>query len=171
MFLPSANPPLPSWKRIVKHQPSSMTRRSFVQAGAATVLTAASWERVWGANERIGVGFIGYGLIGKRHVLDFQEQADAQLVAVAETHRGRLEEATALIGASAKGYPDFRKLLEDRAVDAVVISTPDHWHALMTLLACAAGKDVYVEKPLTLFVREGRWMIDMAKRNGRIVQV
>jgi predicted dehydrogenase len=152
-------------------QQSSLTRRSFVQAGAATLLTAASWERVWGANDRVGVGFIGYGLIGKRHVLDFQEQPDAHLVAVAETHRGRLEEATALMGASAKGYRDFRKLLDDRAVDAVVISTPDHWHALMTMLACAADKDVYVEKPLTLFVREGRWMIDVAKRHQRVVQV
>jgi predicted dehydrogenase len=148
-----------------------MTRRSFVQAGAATMLTAASWERVWGANERVGVGFIGFGLIGKRHVLDFREEPDAHLIAVAETHRGRLEEATALMGTSAKGYGDFRKLLDDRAVDAVVISTPDHWHALMTMLACAAGKDVYVEKPLTLFVREGRWMIDVAKRHQRIVLV
>src|SRR5207245_639096 len=65
----------------------------------------------------------------------------------------------------------FRKLLDNRAVDAVVISTPDHWHALMTMMACAAGKDVYVEKPLTLFVREGRWMIDAAKRHQRVVQV
>jgi predicted dehydrogenase len=147
------------------------TRRSFVQAGVATVLTAASWKRVWGANERVGVGFIGYGLIGKRHVLDFQEQPDAQLVAAAEAHRGRMHEATTLMGPSAQGYRDFRKLLDNRAVDAVVISTPDHWHALLTMLACAAGKDVYVEKPLTLFVREGRWMIDVAKRTQRIVQV
>jgi predicted dehydrogenase len=62
-------------------------------------------------------------------------------------------------------------MLDDRNVDAVVISTPDHWHALMTMLACAAGKDVYVEKPLTLFVREGAWMIDVARRTGRVVQV
>jgi len=69
------------------------------------------------------------------------------------------------------GYSDFRKLLDDRAVEAVVISTPDHWHALMTMMACAAGKDVYVEKPLSLFVREGRWMTDVARRNKRVVQV
>src|SRR5438876_1310332 len=120
-----------------------INRRAFVQAGAASVLSAASWQRVLGANERIGVGFIGYGLIGKRHVLDFQEQKGADLVAVAEAHRGRLAEATALIGKGVKGYADFRRLLDDRAVDAVVISTPDHWHALMTIMACAAGKDVY----------------------------
>jgi predicted dehydrogenase len=140
-------------------------------AGAASLLTAASWGRVAGANERVGVGFIGFGLIGKRHVLDFQPQKDADLVAVAEVHRGRLDEATGLIGGSVRGYDDFRRLLADKDVQAVVVSTPDHWHALHTMLACAAGKDVYVEKPLTLFVREGRWMIDVARKHRRVVQV
>jgi predicted dehydrogenase len=149
-----------------------LTRRSFVQAaGAATLLTASSWQRVLGANERIGVGFIGYGLIGKRHVLDFQEEKDADLVAIAEAHRGRRDEALELIGKSAKGHSNFRHLLDSKDVQAVVVSTPDHWHALHTMLACAAGKDVYVEKPLTLFVREGRWMVDVATRHKSIVQV
>jgi predicted dehydrogenase len=148
------------------------SRRSFVQtAGAATLLTAASWRRVLGANERVGVGFIGYGLIGKRHVLDFQEQQDADLVAVAEVHRGRRDEAVTQLGGKAHGHADFRRLLDSNDVQAVVISTPDHWHALQTMLACAAGKDVYVEKPLTLFVREGRWMIDVARRQKSVVQV
>ncbi len=152
--------------------PGAVNRRSFVRAaGAASLLTAASWGRVAGANERVGVGFLGYGLIGKRHVLDFQAQKDADLVAVAETHRGRLKEATALIGGSVKGYADFRQMLDSKDVQAVVVSTPDHWHALHTMLACAAGKDVYVEKPLTLFVREGRWMIDVARKHKRVVQV
>jgi predicted dehydrogenase len=142
-----------------------------VQAGTATLLSAATWQRVLGANERIGVGFIGYGLIGKRHVLDFKEQKDAAPVAVAEVHRGRLAEARAELGQAARGYADFRRLLDDKDVHAVVVSTPDHWHALQTMLACAAGKDVYVEKPLTLFVREGRWMVEVARRHKRIVQV
>src|SRR5437660_11953401 len=119
----------------VNRQETALTRRSFVQAGAATVLTAASWRRVWGANERVGVGFIGYGLIGKRHVLDFQAQPDAQLLAVAEVHSGRLKEATALIGGAVKGHADFRHLLDSKDVQAVVVSTPDHWHALHTMLA------------------------------------
>jgi predicted dehydrogenase len=135
------------------------------------MLSAVSYDRVVGANERIGVGFVGFGLIGKRHVLDFQDQPDVNMVAVAEVHQGRLNEARALIGGSVKGFGDFRKLLEEPTVDAVVVSTPDHWHALMTMMACAAGKDVYVEKPLTLFVREGRWMIETARRTKRIVQV
>lgn len=148
----------------------TLSRRSFVQGGAA-LLTAASYERVHGANERIGIGFLGYGLIGKRHVLDFHAQPDANLVAVAEVHRGRLDEAKAQIGGSVQAFGDFRKVLDHRDVQAVVVSTPDHWHALQTMMACAAGKDIYVEKPLTLFVREGRWMIDVAAKHRRVVQV
>jgi predicted dehydrogenase len=148
-----------------------LSRREFVHGGAAAVLSAAAYGRVVGANERVGVGFIGYGLIGKRHVLDFQAQPNVRMAAISEVHRGRLEEARSLIGGSVKAFIDFRKLLDDREVDAVVVSTPDHWHALMTMLACAAGKDVYVEKPLTLFVREGRWMIDVAQKHKRVVQV
>ena len=142
-----------------------------MQGTAAALLTAAGYQRVRGANERLGIGFIGFGLIGKRHVLDFKEQTDVEPIAVAEVHAGRRDEAKALLGGSVQGHGDFRKLLEDRRIDAVVISTPDHWHALMTMLACAAGKDVYVEKPLTLFVREGRWMVEVARRQRRIVQV
>src|SRR5262249_42132484 len=149
-----------------------LDRRTFVQgvAGSAA-LAAASYGRVWGANERVGIGFVGFGLIGKRHVLDFKEQKDAALVAVAEVHRGRLAEAQQTIGGSVQGSGDFRRLLDNRDVHAVVVSTPDHWHALMTMLACAAGKDVYVEKPLTLFVREGRWMVEVAQHHKSVVQV
>jgi predicted dehydrogenase len=149
---------------------SRVPRRRFLSTGAAA-LTAAGYARVRGANDRVGVGFIGFGLIGKRHVLDFKDQPDAELVAVAEAHRGRLEEGKALAGGDCKGYADFRRLLDDKAVRAVVVSTPDHWHALQTMLACAAGKDVYVEKPLTLFVREGRWMVEVARRHKSVVQV
>src|SRR5438132_2611396 len=93
---------------------NNLDRRTFVQSAAtATVLSAASWRRVLGSNERIGVGFIGYGLIGKRHLLDFQGEKDAELVAVAEAHRGRRDEALSQIGGSAKGYGDFRRLFDN----------------------------------------------------------
>ena len=147
------------------------SRRQFIKASiGSAALTAVSYNRVLGANEQVGVGFIGFGLIGKRHVLDFSEQTDVRTVALCDAHRGRVAEGCQLAG-GCRGYADFRKLLDDRDVDAVVISTPDHWHALMTMLACAAGKDVYVEKPLSLFVREGQWMIDVARRANRVVQV
>src|SRR5206468_11873727 len=81
------------------------------------------------------------------------------------------EAAAELIGGNVAQYGDFRRLLENKAVDAVVVATPDHWHALMTMMACAAGKAVYVEKPLTLFAREGRWMAEVAQRYKRVVQV
>ena len=148
------------------------SRRRFLQAGVGAVaMSAAAYRRILGANERVGVGFIGYGLIGKRHVLDFQAQPDVNCVAISDAHRGRLEEGRAQIGGSARPYSDFRRLLDDRDVEAAVVSTPDHWHALITMMACAAEKDVYVEKPLTLFVREGQWMIDVATRTKRVVQV
>src|SRR5947209_4179885 len=122
--MPSAEPPAPR----------SPSRRDFVRAGTAAALSVTSYRRVLGANDRVGVGFIGFGLIGKRHVLDFKGQPDADLVAVAEAHRGRLGEATALIGGPVAGSGDFRTLLDQKAVDAVVVSTPDHWHALMTMM-------------------------------------
>jgi predicted dehydrogenase len=147
------------------------SRRWLLKGGAALALSAASYRRVLGANERVGLGFIGFGLIGKRHVLDFKAMPDVDLVAVAEVHKGRLDEAAATMGGSPRTHGDFRRLIDDGNVDAVVVSTPDHWHALMTMMACAAGKDVYVEKPLSLFVREGRWMVDVARRHRRIVQL
>jgi len=147
------------------------SRRALLKGGTALALSASSYRRVLGANERIGLGFVGFGLIGKRHVLDFKARSDVNLVAVAEVHKGRLDEASATMGGSPRPHGDFRRLLDDRDVDAVVVSTPDHWHALMTMMACAADKDVYVEKPLSLFVREGRWMVDVARRRKRVVQV
>ena len=90
---------------------------------------------------------------------------------MSETHQPRMEEGIAACGSNAKPYPDFRKMFEQKDIQAVVVSTPDHWHALHTMMACAAGKDVYVEKPMTLFVKEGRWMIDVARRHKSVVQV
>ena len=144
----------------------SVTRRSFLGA-----MTAAASSRVLGANDRVQVGFIGYGLIGAQHVYDFKNQADADLAALSEVYQPRLEEGLAACGQQAKGYGDFRRLLDNKDIQAVVISTPDHWHALMTILACGAGKDVYVEKPLTLFSAEGGWMVKAARRFNRVVQV
>ncbi|HYZ85962.1 MAG TPA: Gfo/Idh/MocA family oxidoreductase, partial [Bryobacteraceae bacterium] len=142
-------------------------RRQFLGA-----LSAASYARVLGANDRVQVGFIGYGLIGAQHVHDFKNQKDVAMVAMSDVYQPRLEQGVAACGGgSTKAYPDFRKLLDDKDVQAVVVSTPDHWHAMMTMMSCAAGKDVYVEKPMTLFVREGRWMTDVARKHNRIVQV
>lgn len=141
------------------------TRRYFLGA-----LSAASATRVMGANDRVQVGFIGYGLIGAQHVYDFKNQRDVDCAAMSDTYQPRMEEGAKVCGPNTRQYGDFRKLLDDKELQAVVVSTPDHWHALMTMMACAAGKDVYVEKPMTLFIKEGRWMTDVARRHKRIVQ-
>jgi predicted dehydrogenase len=150
-------------------------RRSFLKSAGAGLLSAAAYRNVLGANERVRTGFIGIGLIGKRHLLDFLGQQDVDVVGISEVYEPRLREGIATVaeksGKQAEGFKDFRRMLDRKDIDAVVVSTPDHWHALMTIMACAAGKDVYVEKPLTLFVREGRWMVDAAKHHKRIVQV
>jgi predicted dehydrogenase len=92
-------------------------------------------------------------------------------VALCDVDSQRLDDAATRVGGHPKVYKDFRRLLEDKDVDAVFIATPDHWHGLMTVMACEAGKDVYVEKPACLTVEEGRAMVRAAERYGRIVQV
>jgi len=147
------------------------TRRTFLGA-AATAMTSASYVRVLGANDRIGVGFIGFGLIGKQHIADFKKFDDVDIMALCDVYKPRLDEGLAYIGnPNARGYGDFRKMYENKDIQGVVVATPDHWHALQTILACAAGKDVYVEKPMTLFIEEGRWMIEAARRYKRVVTV
>lgn len=148
-----------------------VSRRRFLQAGAAASLTAAAYSRAYGANDRIGIGIIGFGLVGRIHTRNFHAQPDVNLVAVADVYGPRRDEAKALVGSRTEFCADFRKVLDHKNIDGVVVATPDHWHALQTMMACAAGKDVYVEKPLNLFVREGRWMIDVARRYKRVVQL
>src|SRR3954454_743561 len=153
-----------------------MNRRTFIQqsalAGAAVSFTAKSYGQIAGANERVNLGIIGFGLIGRIHTRSFKSQPDVQIAALAETFKPRMEAGAQLIeNPSLQQYKDFRKLLDNKSIDAILVATPDHWHCLMTMMACAAGKDVYCEKPLTLFVKEGRWMVDCAKKYKRIVQV
>ncbi len=149
-------------------------RRDFLKGATASLLSAASYRNVLGANERVRVGFIGIGLIGKRHLLDFLAQPDIDVAAICEVYEPRLQEGIATAGEKQSkkpdGFKDFRRMYERKDIDAIVVSTPDHWHALHTILACAAGKDVYVEKPMTLFVREGRWMVDAARHYKRVIQ-
>jgi predicted dehydrogenase len=124
------------------------------------------------ASDRVRLGMIGAGLIGTRHLIDAASLPDVDIAAIADVSPSRV---TAAIARVTTGKPDavtdFRRLLDRKDIDAVVVSTPDHWHALMTIMACGAGKDVYVEKPLTHVVREGDWMIAAANANKRVVQV
>lgn len=123
------------------------------------------------ANDRIGVGLIGVGGMGTSNLRDFMDNPDLDIVAICDIYKTNLQRALNLAGGKAKSYHDYRRLLEDRNVQAVVISTPEHWHAIMCIDACEAGKDVYVEKPLSHHIRDGRLMVEAARRNQRVVQV
>lgn len=155
----------------IEEELKQTSRRGFL--GGVTALTAASYNRVLGANDRVGVGFIGFGLIGKQHVYNFKTSfKDVDRVAMCDVYKPRVAEGLAYMESpNAKGYTDFRKMYEDKNVDAVVVATPDHWHALLTIMACAAGKDVYVEKPLTVFIDEGKWMLQAMNKYKRVVVV
>jgi predicted dehydrogenase len=117
------------------------------------------------------MGYIGLGNRGDQVHDAFLEFGDSQTVAICDLREDYLDLAQKKSRETPKRYQDYRKLIEDKNVDAVVIATPDHWHALMFIEACNAGKDVYVEKPLSLTVHEGRRMVETAERTKRIVQV
>jgi predicted dehydrogenase len=149
-----------------------MTRRRFTTTSAlAGVSTALSASRVLGAGERIRLGFIGLGNRGDQVLDAFLEHRDAQIVALCDIYQPYVDFAARKVGGNPAKLRDYRRLLERRDVDAVVICTPDHWHALQTIHACQAGKDVYCEKPLSLCVAEGRRMVDIARRHHRVTQV
>src|SRR5687768_11783580 len=144
-------------------------RRNFVRA-TATGMTALSYQRVMGANDRVNVALVGCGGRGRYVARLIREAPNVAYTAVADVYQTNADQAREWAGTDAKSFPDFRKLLDLKEVDAVHIATPDHWHAIATVLACQAGKDVYVEKPVSLTVREGRVMVNAARKHNRIVQ-
>ena len=154
----------------------SPTRRTFTKAAAAAAatLTAAGYSRVLGANDTVRTAFIGVGNRGDQLLDAFLTHKDQATVAVCDVYEPYLPAAAAKVekaGGSARTIKDYRKLLEAKDVDAVVIATPDHWHALQFVDACHAGKHVYCEKPLSLTISEGRRMADVAKETKRVTQV
>jgi predicted dehydrogenase len=149
-----------------------LSRRDFTTTTAlAGVGTALAANRVPGANERIRLGFIGLGNRGDQVLDAFLGHRDALVTAVCDIHQPYLDFAAHKAGTRPRQFRDYRRLLDQGDVDAVVICTPDHWHALQTIHACQAGKDVYVEKPLSLCVAEGRRMVEAARRHRRVTQV
>ena len=148
------------------------TRRRVLQAVPAVaavpyiipsgVLAAAGRP---GANDRVGVGYIG---AGRRAGGLYRLGAEARMVAVADVDIARAKRAAGR--GKAQAYQDYRKMLEQKDLDAVVVSTPDHWHALPSIHACQAGKDVYCEKPMTLTIREGRLMAQAVRKYKRVFQ-
>jgi predicted dehydrogenase len=147
-----------------------MNRRTLVQSFAVTALSALASKRVWGANDRIRLGLIGSGGRGKQDWTTFLKQPDVDPVAVCDLYDPFRAKGIEMSGGRAQGHQDFRQVLDRKDVDAVIVAVPDHWHALMTIAACSAGKDVYCEKPLSLTVVDGRKMVTAARKYNRVVQ-
>lgn len=163
-----------------------LNRRRFVQlAGTASaaplVLPSRLWAAETAANSRINLGFIGMGKMNQGHLGNFLGREQTQVVAVCDVDTNRREHAQQRVeqhyskqtGASYKGceaYNDFRELLAREDIDAVVIATPDHWHAVIAIAAVKAGKDVYCEKPLTHNVHEAVTLTKAVRDSGRILQ-
>ncbi|MBM3474993.1 MAG: Gfo/Idh/MocA family oxidoreductase [Armatimonadetes bacterium] len=154
-----------------------ITRRSFLHTTAAAL--AAPYvvpARALGqgdkdpANERITMGFIGVGGMGGGHLGGMVGNRGVEVLAVCDVDEERRNSAKARVGGQCAAYNDYRELLDRDDIDSVVISTPDHWHALTTINACEAGKDVYCEKPLSLTIDEALKMIDAVRRYGRVFQ-
>ncbi|HXG64707.1 MAG TPA: Gfo/Idh/MocA family oxidoreductase [Blastocatellia bacterium] len=168
------------------------TRREFLQesitagvAGAGlTALASApvmaqnasSQANVAGANDRIRVGLIGCGGMGRGNLRAMLRAGKVECAALCDVDDEQSGKAAALVEEQGGQRPrlivrDFRRLLDDKEIDAVIVGTPDHWHALPTIMACQAGKDVYVEKPLSLTIHEGRVMVEAARRYNCVVQM
>jgi predicted dehydrogenase len=141
-----------------------MDRRQFL------LTTAAAQGRILGANDRIRTGIIGAGGRGKYLTGQFKE-IGAEMAAVCDIYEANLQGGLKEASTGAKPFHDYRKLLDDKSIDAVIVATPDHWHARMVIDAVEAGKDVYCEKPMAHKIDEGFAVIQAVRRTHRIVQV
>lgn len=166
--------------------PGSSSRRQFLQtaslAMASPLILPGRARGMLDANDRIQLGFIGVGTMGRGHLNRFLGHKDVQVVAVCDVVKERREAAQKTVddryatdkdkptAKVCRSYVDFRELLQQPDVDAVVISTPDHWHAVMCVMAADAKKDIYCEKPLTHSIAEGRKIVQAVARNQRIFQ-
>ncbi|MFB3827256.1 MAG: Gfo/Idh/MocA family protein, partial [Bryobacteraceae bacterium] len=148
---------------------TGITRRSLLR-GSAAGMAAASYSRILGANDKINLGLIGCGGRGRSVMSTFLATKQVNVTAVCDVYGERIDRALQA-AASAKSFADHRKVLEGKTVDAVLVATPDHWHARIAIDALNAGKDVYCEKPLTLKIEEGPEIVKAARMNERICQV
>jgi predicted dehydrogenase len=165
----------------------AFSRRSFLaHAVASPVVFRAAWgatprgansspRRTVPPSEKIRVGFVGVGGMGSGTLNGFLGHADVDVPAVCDVYEPNARQAAERVekvrGTAPKRYRDFRELLDHKDIDAVVVSTPDHWHALPSIMACQAGKDVYCEKPLAYSIAEGRAMVRAARANNRVTQM
>ena len=173
---------------------TNISRREFVKksslvtAGATLGLSARPNSFIFGSNEKIRMGFIGVGNRGTQLLDWFMENKDVEVAALCDTYEsylrrdrsavnqrfldiGKVPKMGEIFSGKVNYYRDFRRLLEQKDIDAVCIATPDHWHAIQAIQAMEAGKDVYLEKPLTITIKEGRELVEAQKRTGKVVAV
>ena len=160
----------------MKHTPTP-SRRRFLQTAALTAAstwTARSWSQVAGANSDIRVAVVGFGGRGGSHISAFSSMKGTRLVALCDVDQkvldGQVTKMSEKTGGDVKGYRDIRQLLEAKDIDAVSIATPNHWHSLGAIWAVQSGRDVYLEKPVSHNVWEGRQLVKAARKHDRIVQ-
>lgn len=150
-----------------------ISRRTFLQSSSA--LAAIPSTRAAAPSDKIRVGFIGIGAQGSGRLREFMRHPDVTAAAICDADQLHLDAASAAIektqGHKPAAFRDFRALLDSKDIDAVMIATPDHWHALPAVLACQAGKDVFVEKPMAYSIAEGRAMANAAAHYGRVTQL
>ncbi|NLP10262.1 Gfo/Idh/MocA family oxidoreductase, partial [bacterium] len=138
-----------------------------------SVLAASRYRQIIGVNEDVRVGIIGIRSKGAQHIEEFYKIPGVRVVALCDADLDILHRETDKFSSRKEpvaAYQDLRRLLDDPQIDAVAIATPNHWHSLAAIWACQAGKDVYVEKPVSHTVREGRKLVEAARKYNRIVQ-
>ena len=150
------------------------SRRNFIYTAAAA-LAVNSAKPLRGADDKVSLAIIGLGGRGKDHMQEYAGLADARITAVCDVNQAALERGQALVqkltGVKPKGYSDMRQVFDDKEIQAVSMPLPNHWHALATIWACQAGKDVYIEKPACHNPWEGQKMVEAARKYKRMVQV
>jgi predicted dehydrogenase len=156
---------------------SKLSRRDFMKSTVAVgagLALAGPASRVLGANDEIRIATVGVGGQGSYHTRIFSEIPGVRYVAVCDADQNHVDERVKFFadkGLKVDGYTDVRRLLDRKDVDAITSATPNHWHALVTVWACQAGKDVYIEKPASHEIWEGRKMVEAARKYDRIVQI
>jgi predicted dehydrogenase len=161
-----------------------MDRREFLGTALTAIAASRSWavsgspaqNAVQGANNRIRVAIIGTGSRGNQVMQSWLKHTDSVFVALCDVAKDRLDNTASKLASASPGqkvdtYEDYRRILERKDVDAVLIATPDHWHSPMTVEACAAGKDVYCEKPVSNQIEPALKMVDAARQHKRVVQI
>jgi predicted dehydrogenase len=153
---------------------SPTARRDFLKAASAAVAATAvstATAIAKGESDKLRVALIGCGGRGRSVASKFADTKNVKVVGVCDVDEERRGQIAQVLGLSSDGiYTEMRRVLDDKSIDAVIVATPDHWHSLASILACDAGKHVYVEKPISHNIREGRLLVDASARNKTIVQ-